>query len=195
MNPATMDEMRQREVEAAALLVQLSAVHAAAVMDLLAALAADLLEVSAGEARALFAANDIRQAMQVRMRHAAQAARLMIEAAQRLAEAGNAARVGFSRLLTERLAAGSHESMDAFQAYFRVLPAADANVLAALRLTTDRSGRILCEIDDMMADAVSPAAGIVVQRRRSAAKNPRGDQAPVPPAVGVSGHEPSGAHA
>ena len=194
MNPTTMDEMRQREVEAAARLVQLSAGHASAVMDLLAALAVDLLEVSASEARALLAADDIRLAMQVRMRHAGQATRLMIEAAQRLAEVGHAARTGFSRLLTEQLASGSHELMDAFQAYFRVLPASNASVLETLRLTTDRSGRILSEIDDMVVQALPQATGTAVKRRRSAAKKPRGDQV-VPPVAGAPAHEPPGAQA
>ena len=57
----------------------------------------------------------------------------MMEAAQQIAEVGNEARAEFSRLLTEQLAAGSQEIVDAFQGFFKSLPNSNSNVMETMQ--------------------------------------------------------------
>jgi hypothetical protein len=182
MNVTSLGEMQQREIDAAARLVRLTAGHALAVTELFAALARDLLELSANEARALAATTDALERVRVRLHHDRQAAQLMIETARRIAEAGNVARNDFSRLLTEQLASGSHELMDAFQAYFKVLPTPNATIVAMLRLAMERSERAFGDIDDALAQAAA-ASGPVAKRRRLAAKKAPYDAPALEPVV------------
>lgn len=179
MSASTSGELQLREMDAAARLVRLAAGHTLTVTELLAALAHDLLAVSASEAQAPAATADPGDIVRRRLRHVREAAGLMLGAAERIAAAGTEARAGFSRLLTEQLASGCHESMDAFQAHFKVLPTPNVAAVAALRLTLERTERAFAALEDLLAQANAEAAGRVAKRRRAAAKEP----SVTPPAI------------
>jgi hypothetical protein len=57
----------------------------------------------------------------------------MMEAAQQMAQIGNDTRAEFSRLLTEQLASGSREMMDAFQGFLKNLPGQNSNVMETMQ--------------------------------------------------------------
>lgn len=183
MSATTLGELQLRDMDAAARLVRLTAGHTLAETQLLAALARDLLAVSACEAQALAAASDTRESVRLRLRHAREALQLMLATAQRLAEAGNETRTAFSRLLTEQLASGSHELMDAFQAHFKVLPTPNVAAVAALRLTLERTERAFAALEDLLAQANTEAGGRVAKRRGMAVKKPPGTPPTIRPAV------------
>lgn len=179
MSGTTLGELQLRDMDAAARLVRLTAGHTLKVTELLAALARDLLAVSASEAQALSATTDTREIVRLRLHHAREVLRLTLETAQRIAEAGSETRAAFSRLLTEQLASGSHQLMDAFQAHFKVLPTPNVAAGAALRLTLERTERAFAALEDLLAQTAGEAASRVAPRRRSAVKKPPA----VPPAI------------
>lgn len=174
-------ETQQRNVDTAVRLMRLSAGNTRAVIELLGALALALLDLNEAEARALASAADPEQAMRVRVQHTHAAARLMLESARRMVDLGNEARIAFSRLLTEQLASGNHELMDAFQSFFNVLPLRNADLVTVFRLALDRTERSLLEIDAVLGLTQPRVAKQSTNRRRGAAKRAMGDAAEAKP--------------
>lgn len=173
-------ETQQRNVDTAVRLMRLSAGNTRAVIELLGALALALLDLHEAEARALASAADPEQAMRVRVQHTHAAARLMLESARRMVDLGNEERIAFSRLLTEQLASGNHELMDAFQSFFNVLPLRNADLVAVFRLALDRTELSLLEIDAVLG-LTQRVAKQSTNRRRGAAKKAMGDAAEATP--------------
>ncbi len=126
-------EIQRKNMEAAMRLAQLSIENSQRIMALQSQLARELFEESVEQARAQAGAKDPQDLMALRAKYAQETTQKMIEAARQIAEIGNGARMEFSRLLTEQLAAGSHDVVDAFQSFFKALPAQNANVLETLQ--------------------------------------------------------------
>jgi len=71
--------------------------------------------------------------MRLRAEYAQETARKMMEVAQKVAEIGNTARMDFSHMLTEQLAAGSNEMVEAFQGFFKTLPGQNPNMMEVMQ--------------------------------------------------------------
>lgn len=126
-------EIQRKNMEAAMRLAQLSIENSQRVMALQSELARQLFQQGVDNAKAQTEAKDPQEVMKLRAEYAQETTQKMMEAAQRIAEVGNDARVEFSRLLTEQLAAGSQEIVDAFQGFFKSLPGSNANVLETMQ--------------------------------------------------------------
>jgi phasin family protein len=126
-------EIQRKNMEAAMRLAQLSIENSQRIMSLQSQLARELFQDSVEQAKAQTGSADPQDIMKLRARYAQETTQKMIAAAQQVAEIGNTARVEFSRLLTEQLAAGSQDMVDAFQSFFKALPGQNANVLETMQ--------------------------------------------------------------
>lgn len=160
MNETAIGELQTKNLEAATRLARLSVDNTLRVMTALSTLSRELFELNVRQLAELAAADE-QAALALRAVHAQQIARKMIDCARAIAELGNEARIGFSRLLTEQLASGSHGLMDAFQAFFSVLPAQNVNLLDALQLAIERADRAFGQINEVLVGAMTlkPATG------------------------------------
>lgn len=128
-----LSELNRRNMEAAMRLAQMSLENSQRVMALQSELAREMFQQGVDNARALTSAKDPQQVMQLRTQYAQETAQQMMAAAQKVAEIGNDARAEFTRMLTEQLASGNQEMVDAFQGFFKVMPAPNANVMEIMQ--------------------------------------------------------------
>jgi phasin family protein len=126
-------EIQRKNMEAAMRLAQLSIENSQRIMALQSQLARELFQDSVEQTKAQTASKDPQDIMKLRARYAQETTQKMIAAAQQVAEIGNSARMEFSRLLTEQLAAGSHDMVDAFQSFFKALPGQNNTVLETMQ--------------------------------------------------------------
>lgn len=127
------NELNRKNMEAAMRLAQLSVENSQRVMALQSELARELFEQGVENARAQSGAKDPQEVLRLRAQYAQDTAQKMMAAAQQVAAISNDARVEFSRMLTEQLAAGSQEMADAFQGFFKTMPGQNANVLEVMQ--------------------------------------------------------------
>jgi phasin family protein len=126
-------EIQRKNMEAAMRLAQLSIENSQRIMALQSQLARELFQDSVEQAKAHTGSTDPQDIMKLRAQYAQETTQKMIAAAQQVAEIGNTARVEFSRLLTEQLAAGSQDIVDSFQAFFKALPGQNTGVLETMQ--------------------------------------------------------------
>lgn len=173
---AIIGELQARHLGAAERLMRLSIDHGLAATALLAALAHELFELNLRHWEAVAVAEEP-ELMRRRVEHAAHIAGRLVDCAARLAELGSGVRAGFSRLLTEQLAAGNHGLMDAFQGFFAVLPA-HGDERQMLALAAARAERALGEVDALLAQALPAVdSGVATKPLRMPAPPPSGAQA------------------
>lgn len=127
------NELNRKNMEAAMRLAQLSVENSQRVMALQSELARELFEQGVENARAQSGAKDPQEVLRLRAQYAQDTAQKMMAAAQQVAAISNDARMEFSRMLTEQLAAGSQEMADAFQGFFKTMPGQNANVLEVMQ--------------------------------------------------------------
>jgi phasin family protein len=126
-------ELNRKNMEAAMRLAQLSIENSQRVVALQNELARELFQDGVENARAQSGAKDPQEVLKLRSQYAQETAQKMMVTAQKVAEIGNEARVEFSRMLTEQLAAGSQEMADAFQGFFKTMPGQNANMLEVMQ--------------------------------------------------------------
>jgi phasin family protein len=127
-------------------------------------LAKDLFQDSVEQAKAQAGATGPQEITQMRTRYAQETAQKMIAAAQQVAEIGNSARVEFSRLLTEQLAAGSQEMADAFQSFFKALPGQNTSMVETMQQAMANANSAF----EQIAKASAAAFGNVNEMTRKA---------------------------
>lgn len=126
-------EIQRKNLEAALRLAQLSIENSQRIMALQSQLARDLLHDTVTQAKDQAEQQDPMGVLNLRARYANETVRKMLTVAQEIAEVGNSARSEFSRLLTEQLAAGSQDMVDAFQAFFKTLPGQNTTMFDAVQ--------------------------------------------------------------
>jgi phasin family protein len=126
-------EIQRKNMEAAMRLAQLSIENSQKIMALQSQLARDLLTDSLGQAKDQTGKADPMDMVAMRARYVQETTQKMLAVAQEIAEIGNHTRSEFSRLLTEQLAAGSHDMVDAFQSFFKAIPGQNSNVLESMQ--------------------------------------------------------------
>jgi phasin family protein len=126
-------EIQRKNMEAAMRLAQLSIENSQRIMALQSQLARELFQDSVEQAKAHTGSTDPQDIMKLRAQFAQETTQKMVAVAQQVAEIGNTARVEFSRLLTEQLAAGSQDMVDAFQTFFKALPGQNPNLMATMQ--------------------------------------------------------------
>ncbi len=126
-------EIHRKNMEAAMRLAQLSIDNSQRIMSLQSELARELFQSSVDNAKSHTGVGAPQDIMSLRTQYAQETAQKMMETAQRIAEVGNEARTEFSRLITEQLASGSQDLMEAFQSFFKTLPGQNANMLESMQ--------------------------------------------------------------
>lgn len=126
-------EIQRKNMEAAMRLAQISIDNSQRIMELQSHLARELFENSVEQAKLQSNSKDPQDIVRIRAQYAQDTTQKLIAAAQQVAEIGNSARVEFSRLLTEQLAAGSQDVVDAFQSFFKALPGQNTNMLETMQ--------------------------------------------------------------
>ncbi|MBU0750737.1 MAG: phasin family protein [Gammaproteobacteria bacterium] len=122
-------ELQRKNMEAAMRLAQMSIENSQRIMGLQSELARQLFQSTVDNAKSQGTVKAPQELLTLRTQYAQETAQRMMETAQKIAEVGNEARTEFSRMLTEQLASGSHDMMEAFQNFFKTLPGQNANVL------------------------------------------------------------------
>jgi len=133
MKTENFSEMHRKNMEAAMHLAQISVNNSQKLMALQSELARELFQLSVENARALTEAKDPAEVMRLRSQLAQTTTEKMIDYAQRMAELGHEARSEFSRLLTEQLAAGSHDMLESFQGLIKSLPGPNQALLESVQ--------------------------------------------------------------
>jgi len=126
-------EIQRKNMEAAMRLAQISINNSQRIMELQTHLARDLFQNSVEQTKLQATSKDPQDIVKLRTQYAQETTQKMIAAAQQVAEIGNTARMEFSRLLTEQLAAGSQDIVDAFQTFFKSLPGQNSNVMETMQ--------------------------------------------------------------
>ena len=126
-------EIQRKNMEAAMRLAQISIDNSQRIMELQSSLARDLFQNSVEQTKLQATSKDPQDIVKLRAQYAQDTTQKMIAAAQQVAEIGNSARVEFSRLLTEQLAAGSQDVVDAFQSFFKSLPGQNTSMLETMQ--------------------------------------------------------------
>jgi phasin family protein len=126
-------EIQRKNMEAAMRLAQISIDNSQRIMALQSQLARELFENSVEQTKAQAESRNPQDIIALRARYAQETTQKMVAAAQQVADIGNSTRVEFSRLLTEQLAAGSQDMVDAFQSFFKALPGQNTNMLEAMQ--------------------------------------------------------------
>lgn len=156
-------ELNRKNMEAAMRLAQLAIENSQRVVALQNELARELFSDGVENARAQANAKDAQEVLKLRAQYAQETAQKMMRAAQQVAEIGNEARLEFSRLLTEQLAAGSQEMADAFQSFFKTLPSQNANLFEAMQEAMASANSAFEQIMQASAAALS---GMTAQAKK-----------------------------
>jgi phasin family protein len=154
-------EIPRKNMEAAMRLSQLSIENSQKIMALQSQLARDLLVDSMSQARDQADKTDPLEVMNLRARYTQESMQKMVAAAQEIADIGNNARAEFSRLLTEQLAAGSQDMVEAFQSFFKALPGQNTNVLETMQQAMANANAAFEQMSQASAKAfetMNPAA-------------------------------------
>jgi phasin family protein len=154
-------EIQRKNLEAAMRLAQLSIDNSQKIMALQSQLARDLLVGSMSQAKDQADKTDPLDVMNLRARYTQDSMQKMLATAQEIADIGNNARAEFSRLLTEQLAAGSHDMVDAFQSFFKALPGQNSGVLETMQQAMANANAAFEQMSQASAKAfekINPAA-------------------------------------
>lgn len=177
-----LGELQARNLGTAERLMRLSIDHGLGVTALLAALAGDLFELNLQHWDEIADADEP-EVLRLRAEHAGRVTARLVDCAARLAELGSEVRAGFSRLLTEQLAAGNHGLMDAFQGFFAVLPAQGADLSQMLALAVERCERALGEVESVLVQALPVDVSAGLKQLHTLVRTP--DLMPTLPGVGA----------
>jgi phasin family protein len=154
-------EIPRKNMEAAMRLAQLSIENSQKIMALQSQLARDLLVDSMSQAKDQADKTDPLSVMNLRARYTQESMQKMVATAQEIADIGNGARAEFSRLLTEQLAAGSQDMVEAFQSFFKALPGQNTNVLETMQQAMANANAAFEQMSQASAKAfetMNPAA-------------------------------------
>lgn len=155
MKSEQFSELHRKNLEAAMRLAQMSIDNSQKIMTLQSELARELFQESVDNAQAQTKAADPQAMLALRAHYAQDTAQKMVATAQKIAEVGNETRTQFSRLLTEQLAAGSQEMVEAFQSFFTALPGQNSNVMESVQQAVATANRAF----EQMAQASSSVFG------------------------------------
>ncbi|MDR2001371.1 MAG: phasin family protein [Zoogloeaceae bacterium] len=161
-------EIQRKNMEAAMRLAQISIDNSQRIMELQTQLAKELFENSVEQAQLQGNAKDAQDLVRLRTRYAQETTQKLIATAQQVAEIGNSARVEFSRLLTEQLAAGSQDIVDAFQSFFKALPGQNASTLETMQAAMANANNAFEQMRKLAAVAFGSGTGNV--DKKTAAK-------------------------
>ena len=148
-------ELNRKNMEAAMRLAQLSIDNSQRVMALQNELARELFQDGVENARQQATAKDPQEILRLRNEYAQETAQKMMVTAQKVAEIGNDARTEFARMLTEQLASGSQEMVDAFQGFFKTMPGQNANVMEIMQQAMATANSAFEQITQATTAAVS----------------------------------------
>lgn len=165
-------EIQRKNMEAAMRLAQISIENSQRIMELQSQLARELFEHSVEQAKLQANSKDPQDIVKLRAQYAQETTQKMIHAAQEVADIGNSARVEFSRLLTEQLAAGSHDLVDAFQSFFKSLPGQNTSFLEVMQQAMSNANNAYEQMRKAATAAFSPAGASTTKKagEKAAAK-------------------------
>jgi hypothetical protein len=116
-------ELLRRKMEVAVRLVQLTIENSMQIVAAIAELSAALNRQSLDAAGSQADAGDEENICEMSAEFQRKVTRTLTDAASQLSEIGNDMRIRFAHLLTEHLASGDTDMLDAFQSFLAVLPA------------------------------------------------------------------------
>ena len=151
-------ELHRKNMEAAMRLAQMSIDSSQRIVALQVEVAKTLFQDSVDNAKALAAAKDPQQAVGLRTQYTQGTTQKLIEAAREIAEIGNASRSDFSRLMTEQLASGSKDLMEAYQSFFGTLPGQNSSVVEAMQTALGQANKAFEQLAAAQASAFGSSA-------------------------------------
>ncbi len=152
-------ELHRKNMEAAMRLAQMSIENSQRMVALQVEVAKALFQDSVDNAKALASAKDPQQAVALRTQYTQDTAQKMIDTAREIAEIGNSSRTEFSRLMTEQLASGSKDMMEAFQSFFGALPGQNTGVVETMQKAMAQANKAFEQIAAASAGVFDAAKG------------------------------------
>ena len=159
-------EVQRKNLEAAMRLAQLSIDNSQKIMALQSQLARELLADSVSQAKDQVEHGDPIDVMNLRARYTQETMQKMMAVAREIAEIGNSARAEFSRLLTEQLAAGSQDMVDAFQSFFKALPGQNTSVVETMQQAMANANAAFDEMAKASARAFESMSSAATKKKK-----------------------------
>ena len=156
--PEQFSELHRKNMEAAMRLAQMSIESSQRIVALQVEVAKTLFQDSVDNAKALATVKDPQQAVSLRTQYTQDTTQKMMEAAREIAEIGNASRTEFSRMMTEQLASGSKDMMEAFQSFFGTLPGQSSSVVDAMQQAMAQANKAFEQIAEATSSALTGGA-------------------------------------
>ena len=157
-NTQQFTDLQRKNMEAGMKLAQMSIENSQRIVALQVEVAKTLFQDSVDNAKALAAAKDPQQAVSLRTQYTQGTTQKLIEAAREIAEIGNASRSDFSRLMTEQLASGSMDMVEAFQSFFGTLPGQNSSVVESMKAAMGQANKAFEQLAQAQASAFSGGA-------------------------------------
>jgi len=131
------NELQKKNLEAAMRLAQLSIENSQRIMEIQVNTAKNLFEEGVENAKAITAAKDPKQALELRTNYAQATTEKMLACAREIAEITSKAQAEFGKLVGEQLSTGGTDMFEAMQKMFKGMPIADQNALGAMQAAMD----------------------------------------------------------
>ncbi|THF63392.1 phasin family protein [Pseudothauera rhizosphaerae] len=134
-----INELQKKNLEAATRLAQLSIENSQRILELQVATAKILFEDGVKNAKALSAAKDPKEVIELRTQYAQATTEKLLSSAREIAEIAARTQNEVGKLVGEQLSTGSSDVFEAFQKLFKGLPISDQNTLGAIQTAIDTS--------------------------------------------------------
>ena len=127
------NELQKKNLEAAMHLAQLSIENSQRIMEIQVNTAKSLFEEGVENAKAITAAKDPKQALELRTHYAQVSTEKMLACAREIAEITARTQAEFGKLVGEQLSTGGSDVFEAMQKMFKGMPMTDQNALGAMQ--------------------------------------------------------------
>lgn len=132
-----MNELQKKNLEAAMRLAQMSIENSQRIMELQVSTAKTLFEDGVKSAKAMSAAKDPKELMELRTQFAQATTEKMLSCAREIAEITARTQSEVGKLVGEQLTTGSQDMFDAMQKLFKGMPITDQNAMTAIQTAMD----------------------------------------------------------
>lgn len=127
------NELQKKNLEAAMRLAQLSIENSQRIMEIQVNTAKSLFEEGVENAKAITAAKDPKQALELRTQYAQVSTEKMLTCAREIAEITAKTQAEFGKLVGEQLSIGGTDMFEAMQKMFKGIPVTDQNALGVVQ--------------------------------------------------------------
>lgn len=156
--------LQKKNLDAAVKLAQLSIENSQRILDLQMQVAKDLFDDGVSSVQAISQAKSPQEAMELRTRYAQQAAEKMFSCSRGIAEVTADLQSEMGKLVSQQLASGSHDMIEAMQQFLKGMPMNSHAAAEALQSTFEAARKTLEQVAKASSDAFAGVSGKASRR-------------------------------